>query len=168
MNLNHINVIARYEVKLVKRSWLFRIFAILALLFISAIMLGYQTGIVNRMDNLWPRIAVSSLMPFCNTYFYNIAQSVIVVFLAGSFLKRDKKLDTAEVIYVRPMSNADYIVGKTWGIVKVFITLNIITLLFTAFLISVRSVSISILFIDDFGTFPVVCPGFILYGHVHP
>lgn len=91
MNLNHINVIARYEVKLVKRSWLFRIFAILALLFISAIMLGYQTGIVNRMDNLWPRIAVSSLMPFCNTYFYNIAQSVIVVFLAGSFLKRDKK-----------------------------------------------------------------------------
>lgn len=134
MNLNHINVIARYEVKLVKRSWLFRIFAILALLFISAIMLGYQTGIVNRMDNLWPRIAVSSLMPFCNTYFYNIAQSVIVVFLAGSFLKRDKKLDTAEVIYVRPMSNADYIVGKTWGIVKVFITLNIITLLFTAFL----------------------------------
>ena len=41
MNLNHINVIARYEVKLVKRSWLFRIFAILALLFISAIMLGY-------------------------------------------------------------------------------------------------------------------------------
>lgn len=43
MNLNHINVIARYEVKLVKRSWLFRIFAILALLFISAIMLGYQT-----------------------------------------------------------------------------------------------------------------------------
>ena len=134
MNLNHINVIARYEVKLVKRSWLFRIFAILALLFISAIMLGYQTGIVNRMDNLWPRIAVSSLMPFCNTYFYNIAHSVIVVFLAGSFLKRDKTLDTAEVIYVRPMSNADYIVGKTWGIVKVFITLNIITLLFTAFL----------------------------------
>ena len=134
MNLNHINVIARYEVKLVKRSWLFRIFAILALLFISAIMLGYQTGIVNRMDNLWPRIAVSSLMPFCNTYFYNIAQSVIVVFLAGSFLKRDKKLDTAEVIYVRPMSNADYNVGNTWGIVKVFITLNIITLLFKAFL----------------------------------
>ena len=46
MNLNHINVIARYEVKLVKRSWLFRIFAILALLFISAIMLGYQTAMM--------------------------------------------------------------------------------------------------------------------------
>ena len=46
--------------------------------------------------------------------YISIAQSVIVIFLAGSFLKRDKKLDTAEVIYVRPMSNADYIVGKVW------------------------------------------------------
>lgn len=113
-------------------------------------------------------------MPFCNTYFYNIAQSVIVVFLAGSFLKRDKKLDTAEVIYVRPMSNADYIVGKTWGIVKVFITLNIITLLFTAFLNILINKSPFDLFpylfylLTNFGTFPVVCPGLILYGHVHP
>ncbi|MDE5610979.1 MAG: hypothetical protein K2I90_03055, partial [Odoribacter sp.] len=82
----------------------------------------------------WPRTALSSLMPFVSVYYYNIAQSVIVIFLAGSFLKRDKKLDTAEVIYVRPMSNADYIVGKTWGIIKVFLSLNLVMLLITAFL----------------------------------
>ena len=133
MNLHNINTIARYEVKLLKRSWLFRIFAVLALLGITLVILGYQTTI-NKFDTLWPKIAVASLMPFTATSFYNIAQSVIVVFLAGSFLKRDKKLDTAEVIYVRPMSNADYIIGKTWGIVKVFVSLNIITLLITAFL----------------------------------
>ena len=133
MNLHNINTIARYEVKLLKRSWLFRIFAILALLGISLTILGYQTTIVNTFDIKWPRIGVSSLMPFTSVYFYNIAQSVIVIFLAGSFLKRDKKLDTAEVIYVRPMSNADYIVGKTWGIVKVFLSLNIISLIITAF-----------------------------------
>lgn len=44
MNLNHINVIARYEVKLVKRSWLFRIFAILA----AAIHLCHYVGLSNR------------------------------------------------------------------------------------------------------------------------
>ena len=132
MTLHNINVIARYEVKLLKRSWLFRIFAILALLGISLVTLGYQTPL-NQFGNIWPKIAVSSLMPFCNIYFYNIAQSVIVIFLAGSFLKRDKKLDTAEVIYVRPMSNADYIIGKTWGIVKVFLGLNVISLIITAF-----------------------------------
>lgn len=133
MNLHNINTIARYEVKLLKRSWLFRIFAILALLGITLIILGYQTYLFDKWSTKWPRIAVSSLMPFCSIYFYNIAQSVIVIFLAGSFLKRDKKLDTAEVIYVRPMSNADYIIGKTWGIIKVFLSLNIISLVITAF-----------------------------------
>lgn len=133
MNLHHINTIARYEVKLLKRSWLFRIFAILALLAISLLVLTWQTALTNPFEYRWPRIALTSLMPFTSIVFYNIAQSVIVVFLAGSFLKRDKKLDTAEVIYVRPMSNADYIIGKTWGIIKVFLSLNIITLSITAF-----------------------------------
>lgn len=104
MTPHNINTIARYEVKLLKRSWLFRIFAILALLGITLATLVYQTSIVNSFEYKWPRLAVSALMPFCNIYYYNIAQSVIVIFLAGSFLKRDKKLDTAEVIYVRPMS----------------------------------------------------------------
>jgi len=134
MNLHNINTIARYEVKLLRRSWLFRIFALLALLGIFTMLLADQTSVLNRMANIWPKVAVSSLMPFMAVYFYNIAQSVIVIFLAGSFLKRDKKLDTAEVIYVRPMSNADYIIGKTWGIMKVFIGLNLIVLLITAFL----------------------------------
>lgn len=133
MNLHNINTIARYEVKLLRRSWLFRIFAVLAFLLITMVLLVWQTGVLNSMEYVWPRMALSSLMPFVSVYFYNIAQSVIVIFLAGSFLKRDKKLDTAEVIYVRPMSNADYIIGKTWGIVKVFLYLNIITLLVTAF-----------------------------------
>ncbi len=132
MNFQNINVISRYEVKLLRRSWLFRIFAILALAGISVVILGYQTPL-NQFSSIWPKIAVSSLMPFCSIYFYNIAQSVIVIFLAGSFLKRDKKLDTAEVIYVRPMSNADYIAGKTLGIVKVFLGLNVIFLIITAF-----------------------------------
>ncbi len=133
MNPHNINVIARYEVKLLKRSWLFRIFAMLALGGILVLALSQLTPILDRHGNIWPKIAVPSFIPFAITYFYSIAQSVIVIFLAGSFLKRDKKLDTAEVIYVRPMSNADYIIGKTWGIVRVFIFLNIIALLIAAF-----------------------------------
>ncbi|MFR7812083.1 MAG: ABC transporter permease, partial [Butyricimonas faecihominis] len=82
----------------------------------------------------WVMVAMPSSIPFVNIYLFNIAQSVIAIFLAGSFLKRDKKLDTAEVIYVRPMSNADYIIGKTWGIVKVFVSLNIIALLIAGFI----------------------------------
>ncbi len=134
MNIHNINVIARYEVKLLKRSWLFRIFAILVLLILTLNQFGNLTSVFSRYTQSWDYTAVTSLIPFFTIYLYNVAQSVIVIFLAGSFLKRDKKLDTAEVIYVRPMSNADYIVGKVWGILRVFIGLNIITLLVAMFI----------------------------------
>ena len=134
MNLHNIGVISRYEVKLLRRSWLFRIFAILALLGITLTILVQQTRILNQYGYTWNKMALSSQMPYLCIYFYNIVQSIIVIFLSGSFLKRDKKLDTAEVIYVRPMSNADYIIGKTWGVLRVFLSLNVVMLLITAFL----------------------------------
>lgn len=134
MNIGTINVIARYEVKLLKRSWLFRIFAVLVLLILTILQLANLSPIFWKYGETWNYTGVSSLIPFFTTYLYNVAQSVIVVFLAGSFLKRDKKLDTAEVIYVRPMSNADYIIGKVWGITRVFLGLNLITLVIALFI----------------------------------
>lgn len=134
MNVHNINTIARYEVKLLRRSWLFRTFAILALFIISIAALSNLSFVFWRFSETWDMTGVSSLPAFFSIYLYSIAQSVIVIFLAGSFLKRDKKLDTAEVIYVRPMSNADYIVGKVWGILRVFVSLNLIVMGITAFI----------------------------------
>ena len=131
MNIHNISTIARYESKLLRRSWLFRIFAVLSLLVIVFFHLSTQS---TAGWYSWVMVAMPSSFPFVNIYLFNIAQSVIAIFLAGSFLKRDKKLDTAEVIYVRPMSNADYIVGKTWGIIKVFVSLNIIALFIAGFM----------------------------------
>lgn len=133
MTLHHINTVARYEAKLLRRSWLFRIFAILAILGITVVTAVMQSPVFNHYQRIWPEVALSSMIPFVNVYCYNIAQSVIVIFLSGSFLKRDKKMDTAEVIYVRPMSNADYILGKTWGILRVFLSLNLVSLAVAAF-----------------------------------
>lgn len=134
MTLNNIKTIARYEVKLLRRSWLFRIFAILAVFGITFALLASLTTVFFPFGYQWPKVAVPSFFPFFSTFYYNIAQSVIAIFLAGNFLQRDKKLDTAEVIYVRPMSNADYIIGKTLGILQVFISLNVLVLAITAFL----------------------------------
>ena len=133
MNLHNISTIARFESKLLRRSWLFRIFACLAVIIISFATLVELTYTLYTYSEKWPKIALTSLMPFYSTYYYNIVQSVIVIFLAGNFLNRSKKLDTAEVIYVRPMSNADFIIGKTWGIIKTFLSLNLISLAITAF-----------------------------------
>jgi len=131
MDLHNIYSISRYEAKLLRRSWLFRLFALLSLGIIVYFQLTMQGNLNNRYQ--WNMVAMASSIPFVCIYIYNIAQSIIAIFLAGDFLKRDQKLDTAEVIFVRPLSNADYIVGKTWGIISVFVSLNIIALLFAAF-----------------------------------
>ena len=57
-----------------------------------------------------------------------LPQAVIAVFLASDFLKRDKKLDTTEVIYMRSMTNGEYVIGKTWGNLQVFLVLNIVVI----------------------------------------
>ena len=98
MNIHNISTISRYETKLLRRSWLFRIFAILSLLVIVFFHMGTQS---NLGWFEWVMVAMPSSIPFVNIYLFNIAQSVIAIFLAGSFLKRDKKLDTAEVILKR-------------------------------------------------------------------
>jgi ABC-type transport system involved in multi-copper enzyme maturation permease subunit len=60
--------------------------------------------------------------------FLNTGQAVIAIFLASDFVKRDKKLDTSEVFYVRPLNNATYVLGKIWGNLRVFLILNLIVM----------------------------------------
>jgi len=123
--IHNILTVSKYESKTLFRSWFFRIFSILALLFVFLFNLGTQTSIG------WPNgdmVALPSMIPFINLYIINIAQAIIAVFLASDFLKRDKKLDTTEVIYMRSMTNADYVIGKTIGNVWVFFVLNFVAL----------------------------------------
>lgn len=69
-----------------------------------------------------------SNLPYLNLLLLNTGQAVICIFLASEFLKRDKKLDTSEVFYVRPLSNAEYVIGKIWGNLRVFLILNLIVM----------------------------------------
>ncbi|MDR1414653.1 MAG: hypothetical protein LBI96_02490 [Odoribacteraceae bacterium] len=135
MSLHNVAGVARYEVKLLRRSWLFRIFSVLALVAITMMHLGSQSNMINQGGMYrWDMVALSCSIPFVNVYIFNIAQSIIAIFLAGDFMKRDKKLDTAEVIYVRPVSNTEYIAGKTWGVIRVFVSLNVLALAVAAFI----------------------------------
>ena len=123
--IHNILTVSKYESKTLFRSWFFRIFSVLALLFVFLFNLGTQTGIGWPMGDM---VELPSMIPFLNLYIINVAQAVIAVFLASDFLKRDKKLDTTEVIYMRSMTNADYVIGKTIGNLWVFFMLNIVAL----------------------------------------
>lgn len=124
ISLHNITSIAKYEVTTLLRSWFFRIFALLAIVFLFFLNLGMYV----MSDGDWSMRAISSAVPYVNLFLLNTVQAIIAIFLASDFLKRDKKLDTTDVIYIRSMSNGEYVAGKTIGNLVVFIILNLIIL----------------------------------------
>lgn len=127
ISLHNILSIAKYERKTLLRSWFFRIFSIVSLWFVF----GFNFGMIinNVGDQGWAIRAIPSAIPYFNLLILNVGQAIIAVFLASDFLKRDKKLDTTEVIYMRSMTNGEYVIGKTWGNLQVFLILNVIVVI---------------------------------------
>ena len=127
ISLHNILSIAKYERKTLLRSWFFRIFGILSLL----VLFGMNFGMIieGGGGDGWAIRSIPSAIPYFNLLILNVAQAIIAVFLASDFLKRDKKLDTTEVIYMRSMTNGEYVIGKTWGNLQVFLVLNIVVVL---------------------------------------
>ena len=124
-SLLNIRTVARYEAKTLRRSWFFRLFSIGALLIFTVMNIGMFSPVGNES---WEVVSIPSSLPLINLYLLNIAQAIVVIFLAADFLKRDKKLDTNEVLYTRSMSNFEYVIGKSWGILRLFLSLNLLIL----------------------------------------
>ena len=138
--LSNISSVAKYESKLLKRSWFFRIFIVVAVLFFFGFNFGF---LVNKDNNsYWIMRALFSNIPYVNLLLLNAAQAIIAVFLSSEFLKADKKLDTSEVFYVHPLSNAEYVFGKILGNMNVFIQLNLIIIAIVVVMNYVSGVSI--------------------------
>ena len=118
--ITNIRIVSKYETKLLVRGWFFKVFAFLALL--ASVILGsiyilspyQQAQMVNR-----------SVIPYMFMLVMNLGQAVVSVFLASEYLKRDKQLDTSEVFYTRPLTNAEYLLGKMWATLKVFFVLDV-------------------------------------------
>jgi hypothetical protein len=142
--LHNIRTVARYEAKTLRRSWFFRLFSIGALVIFTFMNIGMFSPVGNEQ---WSLISISSSVPLINLYLLNIGQAIVVIFLAADFLKRDKKLDTNEVLYTRSMSNFEYVIGKTWGILRLFLGLDIL-ILSIGMLINIISKSMAVDFMS--------------------
>ena len=122
--INNIQSVAKYESKILIRSWFFKVFTILAILILG--FFDFALLIMEDSGGFWLVKAIPANLPYLNLLLLNTGQAVICIFLSSEFLKRDKKLDTSEVFYVRPLSNAEYVIGKIWGNLRVFLILNLI------------------------------------------
>ncbi|MFC1614134.1 hypothetical protein ACFL5K_02435 [Gemmatimonadota bacterium] len=142
-----IPTIALYESRVLLRSWFFRIFALLALILLT--LLNLLVFVRNEVP--WMFNGMPSYIPYLNMLLLNVVQAVIGVFMASDFLKYDRKLDTTEVIYMRSMTNADYVLGKMLGVLSVFAGLNLLMLL------------IGLLFNAVFSDLPVLAAPYLWY-----
>ncbi len=126
----NIRTVAAYEMKALFRSWFLRVFLVLALI----VLFFYDLVSMSSVDGApaWNAIAIPASMPYFTLWLLNIGQSVVAVFLASDFLKRDKKLDTSEVVYTKPVSNTEYIFGKAAGNVLVFLAADLAMLFMLA------------------------------------
>ena len=124
--LHNIRSVAKYESIILTRSWFFKIFTILTLLALGVYNLTML--VIQENPGVWVFKAIPSNIPYVNLLLLNTGQAIIAIFLSSDFLKRDKKLDTSEVFYVHPLSNAEYVIGKIWGNLRVFLFLNLIVM----------------------------------------
>ena len=145
-SLLNIRTVARYEAKTLRRSWFFRLFSIGALFIFTVMNIGMFSPIGSES---WEVISIPSSLPLINLYLLNIAQAIVVIFLAADFLKRDKKVDTNEVLYTRSMSNFEYVIGKSWGILRLFLSLNLV-ILAICLVINIVSKSMKVDFLSYF------------------
>ncbi|HUU27135.1 MAG TPA: hypothetical protein VM123_04915 [archaeon] len=147
-SLYNILSIALYEAKTLFRSWFFRIFSLLALVILILLdVVFFALPITSQ----WMAYGIPASIPYMNLLLLNVAQAVIGVFMASDFLKYDRKLDTTDVVYMRSMTNADYVLGKTLGVLAVFGGLNLLVLI------------IALVFNVFFADVPVVASAYALY-----
>ncbi|MFT4740266.1 MAG: hypothetical protein ACJAT1_001155 [Marivirga sp.] len=125
ISLKNILTISQYEGKVLWRNWFFRIVAIAGLLFVAAFSLAAFSELNNPR---WSQLANGWMMPSAVMAMISIPQVAAVIFLATGLIKKDKKIDTNEVFYVRPITNLDYVLGKALALFKLFFILNLVLL----------------------------------------
>jgi len=119
--ITNIWTVAKFEFRTLMRSWFFRIFSILAIVLLGLADLALLTEIA---PSPWEFRGIPSSIPYLNILLLNVIQAVIAIFISSDFLKRDRKLDTTEAIYTRPVSNPEYVLGKISAVLFAFFILN--------------------------------------------
>ena len=117
---------ARQEIIIQLRGWFFRLFAIVVFV---ALLLNNMIVYSNFVPSPWALKGIQSFLPFSNAYLFNIPSSVLLVFLLTDLIKRDMRINSMEVIYVRSMSNFNYLVGKVFGLLLLFLFLEFFILI---------------------------------------
>lgn len=125
ISFKNILTIAQYEAKVLWRNWFFRIIALAGIFFVTILnIVAFSEVNTSR----WFMLSNSWMMPYATMMLISVTQVAAVIFLATGLIKKDKKLDTNDVFFVRPITNLDYVLGKAFALFKLFFLLNLVLL----------------------------------------
>lgn len=123
ISFKNILTISRFESKVLWRNWFFRILAVAGIGFLTI----FNIAVFSEADPAqWTFVSNSWMMPYASLTLISIPQVAAVIFLASGLIKKDKKVDTNEVFFVRPITNLDYVFGKALALFKLFFLLNVV------------------------------------------
>ena len=159
MDIGNLKLIAFYNAKLLLRSRLFRLFFLLTFCYVTFCQLVTQTMIFSAFGT--GLITLPSHYPFTSMYMFTMFQIIPLIFLAGSFLSKEKKMDSRDSIYYRPASNIEHIVGMMLGFGGVFVGAAILCLCIGLIGHSFASLSPLEVWIYPFYLFVIVVPSLV-------
>ena len=84
ISLHTIRSVAKYETKTLLRSWFFRIFAIMSILFIGGFNIA---AFVEGSGAPWIYRALPAAIPYANLIILNLGQAIVAVFLGIGIFK---------------------------------------------------------------------------------
>ena len=125
INPSAIATIARCEARLLWRSWTFRLSLGIAVFFLFFYNLGMSSPAAN-MPHLF--VALPGGLPLGNVKLLNLYLGVVAALLTTEFVKRDRREDTTQTLFVHSFSNLDYVTGKVLGVISVFAVLEVVVL----------------------------------------
>ncbi len=143
-----LKINALYEIKILLRSWFFKIFAVGSILGLAGLDVLFHSSVSPVPRFLHP---IDSFLPYMNIALPQYVLIIVLVFLATDLYKRDKKFNTSDVIYIRDMSNLSFILGRISGVLLLFFSLNFIYLL------------VGLIINIFFSTQPVVWQAYLIY-----
>lgn len=65
-------------------------------------------------------------------YFFSYVQTIIIIFVAGDFRKAEQQVYLDQVMLSRPMTTANWVIGKYLGVVSAMVVLNTVFLVLSA------------------------------------
>ena len=121
MEMESLRVAISYEMRLVRRNWLYRLFVLGAFAYALAFLVPWDVHMT-----LWWDVAFASSVALRGVFFLNLFQSLVVVFLACDLPRRRSRAESREVLSVRPLGNGGWLAAEFLGMLVPFFVADLV------------------------------------------